>query len=316
MNLLDPNRRAVAPWPAAREVAPALMALRTAGLWTGLVCAIWAAGPGMAARAQVLEQGVITEEGTQFVRPDPAAPAPPAEPQAPQTPPPAPAAIETPPPAAAAAPPPPPPRYPQVVILLDVSDSMLNRGSGRAATLLDEAKAALKQVIAGMQPEARVQLWTFATGLSKVRMPGESRSGFVPVGAKGSRAREQLLKEIEAVKTAGGTNLYTAIGKVLQIFGSAQDQAAYRSGERFPVLVVISDGEDWGKSRDTFQTVQEAKGKYPFVTINAIGFNVSQGDKWFPQLCKIATRREGCGTAGDQAALEAILESFYRAPKP
>lgn len=290
--------------------APAFIALLAFLLLAAL---LW-----VPARGQALEQGVITEPGTQFVLPDPAPPAPPQPPQAPapqQTP----AAIQPPPaaPPEAAPPPPPapPPRYPQVVILLDVSDSMLNRASGREDTLLDEAKAALMQVIAGMQPEARVQLWIFATGLSKVRMPGESRSGFVQVGAKGSPVRARLLKEIEALKTAGGTNLYAAITKVLENFGAPQDQAAYRSGERFPVLVVISDGEDWGKTRETFESVQAVKGKYPLVTINTIGFNVSQDDKWFAQLCKIATRREGCGTAGDQATLEAVLNSFYRAPR-
>jgi hypothetical protein len=279
-----------------------------------LTFSLLAAGFGRLAYGQGLEQGVITEEGTQFVRPDPAAPAPP-QPQPQTAPAPAaPAAVQpvapTPPPPA-----PPPPRYPQVVILLDVSDSMLNRAPGRPGTLLDEAKAALAQVIAGMQPEARVQLWTFATGLNKVRMPGESRSGFVQVGAPGSPARARLLKELEVLKTSGGTNLYAAIAKVLEVFNSRQDQAAYRSGERFPALVVISDGEDWGKSRETFDSVQETKAKYPFVTINTIGFNISQGDTWFAQLCRIATRREGCGTAGDQAALQAILESFYRAPR-
>jgi hypothetical protein len=165
-----------------------------------------------------------------------------------------------------------------------------------------------------MQPETRVQLWIFATGLAKVRMPAESRSGFVQVGAPGSRARARLLEEIEGVKTAGGTNLYAAIVKVLDLFGLPQDQAAYRSGERYPVLVVISDGEDWGKSRETFETVQSAKTKFPLVTINTIGFNISASDQWFAQLCRIATRPSGCATAGDQANLQAILEGFYRAP--
>jgi hypothetical protein len=314
MTSLDPTFIAGAA-PRLRRLGPACEACLAPLLVALAAIAVLAALFWVPAHGQALEQGVIIEEGTQFVRPDPAAPgAPPPAPGQPAAPAPAPAAIQPEPDAAPPAPPAPPPRYPQVVILLDVSDSMLNRGSRPAGTLLDEAKAALKEVIAGMPPEARVQLWTFATGLNKVRMPGESRSGFVPVGEKGSPARARLLKDIDALKTAGGTNLYAAISKVMDVFSARQDQAAYRSGERFPVLVVISDGEDWGKSRETFETVQETKGKFPLVTINTIGFNVSRDDKWFPQLCKIATRQQGCGTAGDQAALEAILESFYRAP--
>jgi len=260
--------------------------------------------------AQNLDQGVIIQQGTQFVQP-------PAE--APQKPPaqraerPA-AAAPTP---AAAQPPPAPPalpaRYPQVVFLLDTSDSMLNPAASRKGTNLDAAKTALKQVIAGMPEEARMQLWTFATGLTRLRLPGETRGGFVPIGAPDSPLRKQIAAEVDAIKTAGGTNLYTAVIKTLELFGAAQDQAAYRSGLRFPVLVVISDGEDWGKSRDTFDALQGAKAKYPLVTINAIGFTVSEADKWFPQLCKLATPSGRCASAGDEERLQAILESFYRA---
>jgi uncharacterized protein YegL len=270
------------------------------------------AAPG--AWAQGLEQGVIVEEGTQFVRPEPQPPQPPPpQPQQPGAPAPAPAAIQ---PGPEAPPPPtaPPPRFPQVVFLLDISDSMLNPAPSRKGTLLDAAKAAMKSVIAGMPEEARLQIWTFATGLNKLRLPGETRGGFVPVGPAESAIRRRIVQEVDAIKTAGGTNLYRAITKTLDLFGAPQDQAAYRSGQRFPVLVVISDGEDWGKSQETFDTVQSAKGKYPLVTINTIGFNIAENDRWYAQLCKLATPSGRCATAGDEERLRAILESFYRAP--
>jgi hypothetical protein len=261
------------------------------------------------AAAQNLDQGVIIQQGTQFVQPPAEAPQTPqqqrAEPPAPVAP--TPAVVQPPPP------PPPPARYPQVVFLLDTSDSMLNPAPNRKGTNLDAAKAALKRVIAGMPEEARMQLWTFATGLSRLRLPGETRGGFAPVGAVDSPMRKQIAAEVDAIKTAGGTNLYAAMIKTLELFGLPQDQAAYRSGLRFPVLVVISDGEDWGKSRDSFDAVQSAKAKYPLVTINAIGFSVPENDTWFPQLCKLATASGRCATAGDQDRLQAILESFYRA---
>jgi hypothetical protein len=261
--------------------------------------------------AQNLDQGVIIQQGTQFVQP-PAEPQQPPAQQRPQQPSPAaptPAAVQ-PPPAPAPAP---PARYPQVVFLLDTSDSMLNPAPNRKGTNLDAAKAALKKVIAGMPEEARMQLWTFASGLNRLALPGESRGGFAPVGPPGSAARAQIAAQVDAIKTAGGTNLYTAMIKTLALFGAPQDQAAYRSGLRFPVLVVISDGEDWGKSRDNLEAVQAAKSKYPLVTINAIGFTISEDDKWFPQLCKLATPSGRCASAGDQERLQQILESFYRA---
>lgn len=263
--------------------------------------------------SQVLEEGVISQEGTQFITEDPEElqPPPPQPPQeAPPPPPPEPAAVEPPAAQATAA----PPRYPAVVILLDTSDSMLNRVPGRPGTLLDQAKAALKQVIAGMSEQTRVQIWVFNTVLNKLKMPRETRSGFVQVGANDSSIRQQLSAAIEKVKTAGGTNLYRAVEKSMAIFGARRDQRAYRSGQRFPVLVVISDGEDSGYTRQTLETVQAAKERFPLVTVNIIGFNVSEEARWFQQLCRIATRPSGCSTAGDQEQLQAILESFYRPP--
>jgi len=271
------------------------------------------AGPA-GSQAQNLDQGVIIQEGTQFVRPPPeAAPSAPAPQPAPAAPPvaPAPAAVEV--PVEEPPPPPVPARFPQVVFLLDTSDSMLNPAPSRKGTNLDAAKAALKKVIEGMPEEARMQLWTFATGLNRLRLPGESRGGFAPVGKPGSAPRSQIAAQVDAIRSAGGTNLYSAMIKTLALFGAPQDQAAYRSGLRFPVLVVISDGEDSGKTRDTFESVQREKAKYPLVTINAIGFTVAENDRWFPQLCKLITAGGRCASAGDQERLQEILESFYRA---
>ncbi len=276
----------------------------------GLVSACWLLGGQV--QAQGLEQDIISEEGTQFVtEPEPAPP--PAQVEEPAPPP------RRPPPAARRAPPAQPaepPRYPAVVILLDTSDSMLNRAPGGSGTLLLAAKSALKQVVDGMSEQTRAQIWGFNTKLRKLKMRGETRSGFVRVGRPGSRIRERFNQAIDRVKTSGGTNLYQAIIRSLQIFAEPRDQAAYRSGEQFPVLVVISDGEDWGKSRYTLESVQKAKKKFPLVTINTIGFNISRQDKWFADLCRIATRPQGCAPAGDRSQLQAILESFYRYQPP
>ena len=268
------------------------------------------------AGAQLNDGSVISTQGTQFakppVRPEPApqqpvrppdpAPPPPAEPTvvrpSPRPPPPAPA----------------PPRYPTVVFLLDASDSMLNKVKGTNRTRLDEAKGALERVIRGMSPETRVQLWVFNTSLQPVLFGTFQPGQFVPMNDP--VLRERLVDMLQRVRSAGGTNLYHSIATSLEFFAAPRDQELYRSGQRFPVLVVISDGEDSGLTPETMQTVQEAKRRLPLVTINTIGFNVAENPAWFEELCRIATHPQGCATAENREQLQKILESFYRPRAP
>ena len=189
---------------------------------------------------------------------------------------------------------------------------MLNRVQpGAQRTRLDEAKGALIQVLQGMAPDTRVQVWTFNTSVQAVRVPGVPAGRFVEIG-QGDR-RDQLIERVREFRTAGGTNLYQAIVKALGFFADPWDQAAYRSGQRFPVLVILSDGEDGGKTPESLQSVQAAKARQPLVTVNAIGFNLTGADgAWFETLCRIATRPDGCAKADDERQLQAILGSFYR----
>jgi uncharacterized protein with von Willebrand factor type A (vWA) domain len=217
--------------------------------------------------------------------------------------------------APAAVPPPalePPPRYPSVVILLDVSDSMLAKSPGRDMTHLDEAKSAIAKVIQGMSAQTRVQVWTFSTRMAQVTLKGSRPRAFTAVGD--AAQRDQLIDKIREIKTGGGTNLYQSVVSALEIFADPRDQNAYRTGQRFPVLVIVSDGEDWGKSGTTLEQVQQAQRKLPLVTVNTIGFTVGKDDPWIKTLCTMATRPEGCATADDQAQLSSMLESFYRPP--
>jgi len=199
-----------------------------------------------------------------------------------------------------------------VVFLVDTSDSMLNQ-SGGGRTRLAEAKSALIQVIRGMSPETRVQLWVFNTQVKPLSYAGRGPGGFLKVGD--AKKREQLIRQIGAIRTAGGTNLYAAIIRVLQLFGVPRDQELYRSGQRFPVLVVVSDGEDGGKTRHSLKSVLAERRKYPLVAVNTIGFHVSGEEQGFRVLCRIATRPEGCAAANDRDRLQSLLESFYR-PSP
>ena len=261
---------------------------------------------------QMTGEGVISTQGTQFFQEDPEPPPPQPKPKQ-ETP------VALPPvqaPERAPQPPPPVPRqvrpnkFPSVVVLLDASDSMLNRIPGGETTRLEEAKEALIDVVSGMSNDTRVQMWLFNTRLVPVAIrPGTARS-FIPVGERGSR--QQLIRQIKAIRTGGGTNLYRSIIQTLKIFSAPEDQAAYRSGERFPVLVIISDGEDAMKTGHTLDAVLAARRRYPLVTINAIGFHVSGEKSWTEKLCQIATTPEGCATADDRNQLLKILESFYK----
>jgi len=258
--------------------------------------------------AQMTDDASTSTTGTQFVRPDPPeAPKPPAPPQVPP-----PAAI-TPPPVRPT-PQGPPSRYPEVLLLLDTSDSMMNEAYPGGPNRLDEARGALRQVLSGMGDQTRVQLWVFNTKLFPLRIAGQPVGSFTPVGQ--GRNRQHLTGLLDTIRTAGGTNLYQAVTQALTLFQDPQALPLYQNGERFPVLVVISDGEDGGKTRETLETVQAAKRANPLVTVNTIGFRVGKEDPWFRTLCSMATRPEGCAAAGDGKQLHSMLEAFHRPPRP
>ena len=267
----------------------------------------WAGAQTPPAFAQLSDDGEVASEGTQFIpKPSPVEP-PPAEKAPPEKAPPKAPVAENPP-----LPPAKPPRYPSVVILLDTSDSMLNTVHGPGRTRLHEAREALIKVLEGMAPETRVQLWTFNTRMQPVPVNNYQPGDFVPVGDADNR--RALVEQVYRIKTAGGTNLYQSVVKALKLFDRPEDQAAYRSGERWPALVVVSDGEDGGKTKADLKAVQQAKQAYPHVTVSTIGFRISRGEPWFGILCKIASRKDGCSTANDGTQLELLLESFYQPP--
>lgn len=208
---------------------------------------------------------------------------------------------------------PPPPKFPSVVFLMDTSDSMLNRSEDRRSTRIKEAKDALIRVLGDMSAETRVQLWTFSREMKPVLVKGVPKGRFIPIGRR--NYRKQLIDRVRALRTSGGTNLFRSVVKALAFFDNPRDQALYRSGRRFPVLVVVSDGEDGGKTRQTMRTVKKEKKKRPLVTINTIGFSISKKEGWFQELCLIATQPTGCATAGNGAELQKLLESFYHPPQ-
>jgi hypothetical protein len=198
-----------------------------------------------------------------------------------------------------------------VVFLVDTSDSMLNRiAPGAERTQLDEAKDALAHVLERMDAETRVQVWSFNTRMQPHPPPGVPEGRFVRIG-QGTH-RMALIEQVRTLHTSGGTNLYQSVVKALALFAEPRDQTAYRSGQRFPVLVVVSDGEDSGKTPQTLTSVQIETARLPLVAVHTIGFRLAGDRAWFDVLCDIATRREGCATADDETQLRAMLESFYR----
>lgn len=274
------------------------------------VCAALLALGAVPVRAQ-LSDGTNSATGTQFVRPPPPPPPPAAPPATVQPPPPAvPARVIPPAPPAARE----PLRFPTVVFLLDTSDSMLDRSPGKELTHLDEAKNAVTEVMRGMAPETQVQLWSFNTRLLPVTVGNEAAGAFITAGDQA--LREELIGKTRALRTGGGTNLYQSVVKTLDLFSKPADQPLYRSGQRFPVLVIVSDGVDSGVTPEKMEDVLAAKKSHPLVTINTIGFtgasDVPDPDVWLKSLCQVATRAQGCATADNQAQLQAILNSFYR----
>lgn len=257
--------------------------------------------------------------GTQFVRPPRReAPAPPAEtvppPQPPQ-PPKAPEAPPVPPPAPpATAVDKPPSRFPTVFLLLDASDSMLNKDGPDGRTHLDEAKEALVKLLREMTPQTRVQLWSFNSRMWPVPVGNLPPGRFASLETPGMR--QALIAQVRNIRAMGGTNLYASVVKALGYFGEPAQQALYRSGERFPVLVIVSDGEDSGRTRENLQSVMEAKAAHPLVNITTIGFRVPGESEWAAQLCRIASSPKGCATAGDAQRLEALLKTFYKPLAP
>lgn len=260
------------------------------------------------ALAQLEDGNTTSTTGTQFVRPEP-----PAKPQPPQPPEPPnqPARLEVPPPDQT--PPGPPPKFPEVLVLLDTSDSMMSQAPGSSETRLTEASRALKQMLKGMTPRTRIQLWSFNTRLTPLLIPGQYAGQFVEVGQ--GQNRERLIGLLDGLRTAGGTNMYQAIVKALRLFDNPGNIQLYRSGQRFPVLLVISDGEDGGKTRETLDSVKKAAAKRPLVTVNTIGFRVGRQSRWFETLCQVATSRQGCANAEDSSQLGKMLERFHRAPE-
>ena len=269
----------------------------------GLLALVCAGAPAL---AQLSDDATSSTLGTQFVGSED-----PNKEQPKQDPPPA----TQPPPVQAALTPPKvaePARYPSVVFLVDTSDSMLNKVPGDGRTRLDQAKSALTRVLQGMSNDTRVQVWIFNTNLYPIQVKRVRRGAFISIG-EGSN-REELVTRVEGFRTDGGTNLYRSIIKALDLFADRRDQAAYVSGERFPVLVVLSDGEDGGKTREDLNAVLKRRAELPLVSITTIGFQVRQDENWFRTLCTIATRPDRCATAGDEEALHRMLESFYRPP--
>lgn len=289
--------------------------------WTGVLAllvglCVWHTAPAM---AQVFDAPRTAEGGTQFVdeEPPPAPKPAPARPAAPIPPTPVPATPEAP-PIAQRRPPQPPPvplRYPTVVFLLDTSDSMLNEIPGtNGQTKIGQARSALEGVIGHMGKEARLQLWYFNAVVMPVTLDGAKPKGFVELGGADSSVRKQLHSSLAKLETAPGTNLYQAVIKALDVFSDPADLPLYRQGMRYPVLVVISDGEDWGKSGVTLQQVEAAKKSHPWVTLTTIGFLIAKDDPWLKSLCQIASSPQGCATAENDNQLTSILETFYKPP--
>jgi Ca-activated chloride channel family protein len=127
-----------------------------------------------------------------------------------------------------------------VLMVFDVSGSMLREIPGSGEIRLDQAKTAAAGVVDLFADEDQVGFWEFSTALDGERdyRPVVELGRLDDVLEDGRVRREQLLAGIDALATAADTGLYNTI------------QAAYDTvlanydDEAINMVVVVTDGED------------------------------------------------------------------------
>jgi uncharacterized protein YegL len=117
------------------------------------------------------------------------------------------------------------------VLVLDLSGSIATAGPDGGRPLLERMKNAARAIIAGMLPEQRMAIMTFATA-SKVRQTFTNNT-------------VDLVKAVDAITTGDGqsTNLY---GAMTEAFNMWQDGFATVGGNKLTagLAVVLTDGKD------------------------------------------------------------------------
>ena len=217
---------------------------------------------------------------------------------------------------------PPPPKPPpadrsvsDVIFLLDTSGSMDAFLPGQKQSKLKSAQEALDFFAQKMLQGTRFQLWSFNARLTQHPNSPAAKSKqiiFEEIGPSGSVVRKHLRQQIAGLETRGGTNLYQAIFEALRYFRSPSYQVPEANVKRFPVVVLLADGQDDGYSAINRSQVLQKRKQVEEVEVKVIGFGITPNSETHRQLCELARPAADCLVTSSPTELQTLIRSFTR----
>ena len=261
--------------------------------------------------------GMLDAQGTNFFR------VPKKQPlgQKEEAPPPPPTPVR-PPPKPKPTPPPPAPKptpvdrsVSDVIFLLDTSGSMDAFLPGQKQSKLKSAQEALDFFAQNMLQGTRFQLWSFNARLTQHPNSPAAKSKqiiFEEIGHSGSVVRRHLQQQIAGLETRGGTNLYQAIFEALRYFRLPSYQVPEANVKRFPVVVLLADGQDDGYSAINRTQVLQKRKQVEEVEVKVIGFGITPSSETHRQLCGLARPVADCLVTSSPTELQKLIRSFTR----
>ncbi|MDG2197897.1 MAG: VWA domain-containing protein [SAR324 cluster bacterium] len=255
--------------------------------------------------------GMLDAQGTNFFRvPKKQPPV-----QKEEAPPPPPTPVRPPPKPQLTPPPPANHSVSDVIFLLDTSGSMDAFLPGQKQSKLKSAQKALDFFALNMLQGTRFQLWSFNARLTQHPNSPAAKSKqiiFEEIGPSGSVVRQHLQQQIAGLETRGGTNLYQAIFEALRYFRSPSYQVPEANVKRFPVVVLLADGQDDGYSAINRTQVLQKRKQVEEVEVKVIGFGVTPNSETHRQLCELARPAADCLVTSSSTELQTLIRSFTR----
>ena len=262
--------------------------------------------------------GMLNAQGTSFFRVPKKKP--PIEKEEAPSPPPTPVQVApkpkpTPPPPPAPKPPPADRSVSDVIFLLDTSGSMDAFLPGQKQSKLKAAQEALDFFAQNMLQGTRFQLWSFNARLTQHPNSPAAKGKqiiFEEIGPSGSIVRKHLQQQIAGLETRGGTNLYQAIFEALRYFHLSSYQVPEANVKRFPVVVLLADGQDDGYSAINRSQVLQKRKQVEEVEVKVIGFGITPNSETHRQLCELARPAADCLVTSSPTELQTLIRSFTR----
>ena len=202
-----------------------------------------------------------------------------------------------------------------VIFLLDTSGSMDAFLPGQKQSKLKSAQEALDFFAQNMLQGTRFQLWSFNARLRQHPNSPAAKSKqiiFEEIGHSGSVVRKHLQQQIAGLETRGGTNLYQAIFEALRYFRSPSYQVPEANVKRFPVVVLLADGQDDGYSAINRTQVLQKRKQVEEVEVKVIGFGITPNSETHRQLCELARPVADCLVTSSPTELRTLIRSFTR----